>query len=77
MRVNSRYIPKVIYFFSFFLIYCFGNPLTANAFKKMGSLRKECSTTCHQAKHILKAKKNKFLWAYKNAHKNLFVFILF
>ena len=60
MRVNSRYIPKVIYFFSFFLIYCFGNPLTANAFKKMGSLQKECSTTCHQAKHILKAKKNKF-----------------
>ena len=60
MRVNSRYIPKVIYFFSFFLIYCFGNRLTANAFKKMGSLRKECSTTCHQAKHILKAKRNKF-----------------
>jgi len=26
----------------------------------MGPLQKECSTTCHQAEHILKAKKNKY-----------------
>ncbi|MBC8286919.1 MAG: formylglycine-generating enzyme family protein [Nitrospinae bacterium] len=26
----------------------------------MGPLRKECSTTCHQAEHIQKAKKNKY-----------------
>jgi formylglycine-generating enzyme required for sulfatase activity len=30
------------------------------AFEKLGSLRKECRTTCHQPEHILKAKKNKF-----------------
>ncbi|MZH03650.1 MAG: formylglycine-generating enzyme family protein [Nitrospinae bacterium] len=35
-----------------------GNP--TNAFEKMGPLRKECSTTCHQPEHILKAKKNKY-----------------
>ena len=60
MRVNSKYIPKAIYFFTFILTCGFGNPFTANAFEKMGPLRKECSTTCHQAEHILKAKKNKY-----------------
>jgi len=30
------------------------------AFEKLGSLRKECRTTCHQPEHILKAKKTKF-----------------
>jgi formylglycine-generating enzyme required for sulfatase activity len=30
------------------------------AFEKMGPLRKECRSTCHQPEHILKAKKNKF-----------------
>jgi formylglycine-generating enzyme required for sulfatase activity len=36
-----------------------GNPLPSLAFEKLGSLRKECRTTCHQPEHILKAKKNK------------------
>ena len=59
MRVNSRYVPRIIYFLIFFILACgFENP--ANAFEKMGPLQKECSTTCHQAEHILKAKKNKY-----------------
>ena len=59
MRVNSRYVPRIIYFLIFFILACgFENP--ANAFEQMGPLQKECSTTCHQAEHILKAKKNKF-----------------
>ena len=59
MRVNSRYVPRIIYFLIFFILACgFENP--ANAFEQMGPLQKECSTTCHQAEHILKAKKNKY-----------------
>ena len=59
MRVNSRYVPRSIYFPIFFILACgFENP--ANAFEQMGPLQKECSTTCHQAEHILKAKKNKY-----------------
>ena len=58
MRVNSRYNSKSIYFLTFILAIGFGCP--ANAFEKMGPLRKECSTTCHQAEHIQKAKKNKY-----------------
>jgi formylglycine-generating enzyme required for sulfatase activity len=58
MRYNSRYVPRSIYFFIFILAFGFENP--ANAFEQMGPLRKECSTTCHQAEHILKAKKNKY-----------------
>lgn len=60
MRVNSRYLSKSIYFLAFILASDFGNPLASNAFENSGPLRKECSTTCHQAEHILKAKKNKF-----------------
>jgi formylglycine-generating enzyme required for sulfatase activity len=58
MRYNSRYIPRSIYFFILILAFGFENP--ANAFEQMGPLRKECSTTCHQAEHIIKAKKNKY-----------------
>ena len=58
MRVNSRYVTGSIYFLAFILSYVFEGP--ANAFEKMGPLRKECSTKCHQAEHILKAKKNKY-----------------
>jgi formylglycine-generating enzyme required for sulfatase activity len=63
MRVNSRHVQKQIYFFAFILLWGFGNPLAIMAFEKMGSLRKECQSTCHQAEHILKAKKNKFTQA--------------
>lgn len=52
-----------IYFLAGILICFFGNPMPADAFEKMGSLRKECRTTCHQAEHILKAKKDKFTQA--------------
>jgi formylglycine-generating enzyme required for sulfatase activity len=58
MRVNSRYVLRTIYFFIFILACGFENP--ANAFEQMGPLQKECGTTCHQAEHILKAKKNKY-----------------
>ncbi len=60
MRVNFRYLSKSIYFLAFILASGFGNPLASNAFEKLGPLRKECHTTCHQAEHILKAKRNKF-----------------
>lgn len=60
MRVNSRYVPKAIYFLAVIMAMGFSNPLASNAFEKLGPLQKECSTTCHQAEHILKAKKNKF-----------------
>lgn len=60
MRVNSRYVPKSIYFLAFALAGSFVNPGISNAFEKLGALRKECRTTCHQAEHILKAKKDKF-----------------
>ncbi len=60
MRVNSRCLSKSIYFLAFILAPGFGNPLASNAFENPGPLRKECRTTCHQAEHILKAKKNKF-----------------
>lgn len=63
MRVNSRHVQKQIYFFTFILLWGFGNPLVTMAFEKMGPLRKECQSTCHQAEHILKAKKNKFTQA--------------
>ena len=59
MRVNSRYVLKSIYFHVFLLAWGLGKPLTAKAFEKMGPLRQECRTTCHQAEHILKAKKDK------------------
>jgi len=59
MRVNSRYVPRTIYFLIFFIL-AFGFENPANAFEQMGPLQKECSTTCHQAEHILKAKKNKY-----------------
>jgi formylglycine-generating enzyme required for sulfatase activity len=58
MRINFSYVPRSIYFLIFILACGFENP--ANAFEKMGPLRKECSTTCHQVEHILKAKKNKY-----------------
>ena len=59
MRVNCRY--KSVYFFAFILACFFCSP--AMAFEKLGPLRKDCQTTCHQAEHILKAKKNKFTQA--------------
>ncbi|MBT3922852.1 MAG: formylglycine-generating enzyme family protein [Nitrospina sp.] len=60
MRVKSGYILKSIYFFAFILIGVIGNPSACFAFEKLGALRKECQTTCHQPEHILKAKKNRF-----------------
>ena len=61
MRVNS--INKSIYFLALVLTWGIYNPLASTAFEKLGPLRKECQTTCHQAEHILKAKKNKFTQA--------------
>ena len=58
MRVNSRYVPGLIYFLTVILACGFVSP--AGAFESMGSLRKECSTTCHQPEHIQKAKKDKY-----------------
>jgi len=58
MRVNYRYVQRSIYFLIFILACGLDNP--ASAFEKMGPLRKECSTTCHQAEHIQKAKKDKY-----------------
>lgn len=58
MRV--KFSHPSIYVITFFLIWGFASPITATAFEKMGTLRKECQTTCHQPEHILKAKKNKF-----------------
>ena len=60
MRVNSRYVLKSIFFLAVALILKSGNPLTAESFEKMGPLRKECSTSCHQSEHILKANKNRY-----------------
>jgi hypothetical protein len=51
-------MPRSIYFFIFILACGFENP--ANAFEQMGPPQKECSTVCHQAEHILQAKKNKY-----------------
>ena len=59
MRVNCRY--KSVYFFAFILACFFCSP--AMAFEKLGPLRKDCQTTCHQAEHILKAKNDKFTQA--------------
>ncbi len=61
MRVNSRH--ESICFLAFILAWGFFNPLASMAFEKLGTLRKECRTTCHQAEHIQKAKKNKFTQA--------------
>ena len=60
MRVNSRYVLKSIFFLAVVLILKSGDPLTAESFEKMGPLRKECSTSCHQSEHILKANKNRY-----------------
>ena len=70
MRVNSRH--EFIYFLAFILTWGFCNPLASMAFEKLGPLRKECRTTCHQAEHIQKAKKNKFTQAEcKACHKGI------
>ncbi len=60
MRVNFENIAPSIYYLALILLWSFANPLPSTAFEKMGPLRKECQTTCHQPEHILKAKKNKF-----------------
>ncbi len=60
MRVNSGYVLQPIFYLAFILALSIGSPLPSIAFEKMGPLRQECTTTCHQPEHILKAKKNKF-----------------
>ncbi len=61
MRVNSK--RARIYFFAVIVAWNFCDPFASVAFEKLGAFRKECRTTCHQAEHILTAKKNKFAQA--------------
>jgi formylglycine-generating enzyme required for sulfatase activity len=63
MRVNSIHIKKSIYLFTLTLVCGVMDPLASFAFEKLGPLRKECRSTCHQPEHILKAKKNKYTQA--------------
>ena len=63
MRINFRHVQRSIFFLSFVLIWDIGNPLASMAFEELGSMRKECRSTCHQPEHILKAMKNKYTQA--------------